>query len=145
MFGSEFKFNLDLTNVEVGNFDVIPAGEYVAQIQKSELVDTKDGTGKYIKTSWKITDQVQNGRVFFSNFNIMNKSDKAVQIGMAQLKSLLMCAGSQGFVLKDPADLVGLECLVKLKIRTSDQYGDQNEVASFKKANSAVKSENIPF
>lgn len=127
-----FNMDIDLNTVEEVSGGAIPAGEYPAQIEEAELKDTKDGTGKYIRTQWSITgDKLQN-RKFWFNFNIVNKNDQAVRIGLGQLKSMILASGATTTKVTDASQIVGLECLVKLKV-TTDSYGESNEVTAFKK------------
>jgi hypothetical protein len=127
-----FNMDIDLNTVEEVSGGAIPAGEYPAQIEEAELKDTKDGTGKYIRTQWSITgDKLQN-RKFWFNFNIVNKNDQAVRIGLGQLKSMILASGATTTKVTDASQIVGLECLVKLKV-VSDSYGESNEVTAFKK------------
>jgi hypothetical protein len=72
------------------------------------------------------------GRILFHNFNVENKNDLAVQIGLSQLKSFMSSAGSQSESLEDVRDLEGLSALAQVKIKTDPTYGDKNEISYFK-------------
>lgn len=124
-------FEFDLNEVEESS-SVIPAGVYRAQVEEVEVKETNSGDGLYIKAQFVVTDEDQNGRKFWHNFNIKNKNEKAVQIGLGQIKSLITSAGGEVGLFNDESALIGLECMVKLKVRASDGYGDQNQVVSFK-------------
>ncbi len=132
-----FRMDIDLNTVEEVGGGAIPAGEYPAQIEEAELKDTKDGTGKYIRTQWSITGEKLQNRKFWFNFNIVNKNDMAVKIGLGQLKSMILASGATTTKVTDPSQIVGLECLVKLKV-TTDSYGESNEVTAFKKLSGDV-------
>jgi hypothetical protein len=142
---------LDLSNVEeTGGFEAMPAGKYPVRVIEAELSDTKDGTGQYIKVQLEVIGDDYTNRRLFHNFNIKNKNPKAVEIGLGQLKSLLTKAGSKKTKITSPQDLINLEAVASVKIRKSDEYGDQNVVAGFvdspKKAQAPqVNSNDIPF
>lgn len=132
-----FNMDIDLNTVEEVSGGAIPAGEYPAQIEEAELKDTKDGTGKYIRTQWSITGEKLQNRKFWFNFNIVNKNEQAVRIGLGQLKSMILASGATTTKVTDASQIVGLECLVKLKVVT-DSYGESNEVTAFKKLSGDV-------
>lgn len=122
-------FNFDLTQVQ-DQSSVIPKGKYRAQVEDVELKDTNAGTGKYISAQFVVTDEKQNGRKFWHLFNIVNPNEKAVKIGLGQIKQLISASGGTPGLFKDPSELVGLECLVTLK-EYEDDYGVKNKVTSF--------------
>jgi hypothetical protein len=72
-----------------GDFDLLPAGKYVAQVVKSEVRDTKSGTGKYISLQLKIIEGDHTGRVVFDMINVVNQNEVAQNIGQRQLKQLV--------------------------------------------------------
>lgn len=135
-------FGKALASVEAqsNDFDVLPAGEYEVQCLEAGVRPTKDGTGKYINAQFSVVNHDRfNNRRIFNIFNVQNKSEKATQIGMSQLKSFFMASGILPATLEtkktyeEVASLMnGLKCLVKLKIESNSQYGDKNRVTSFK-------------
>ena len=139
----------DLSNVSTKrNFDNIPDGKYTCFVTEAKMQDTKSG-GMMIKTTLTVADGEYEGRKIFTNFNVENSNPKAVEIGLAQLKSLLENGGH-----KDPNKLGGVEELnglrvgVKTKTRKSDDYGDQVGVSYyFKPTETAAPSttEDIGF
>jgi hypothetical protein len=138
---------LDLSNVEVSNkYDVLPEGVYKFKCQDCSLHTTKAGTGRYIKT--KLREQ-KSGTILFHNFNIENPNSKAVEIGLAQLKSFLQGAGYHNpEKLENLDDLIGLSCEAKTKIRKSESYGTQAEISYFKTdlaVDKEAKKDAVPF
>ena len=71
------------------SFDLLPAGKYTAQIMKSEVRDTKAGTGKYINLQLQVIEGDYTNRVLFDIINIINQNETAQQIGQRQLKQLV--------------------------------------------------------
>lgn len=136
---------LNLSGVKEEGFDVVPAGKYVVRCNKAEVVDTKKGDGRYIKCQFKIDDGEYEGKAIFHNFNIENPNDKAVQIGLGQLKSFLKSSGYHNpEELSSVSDLEGLKAMANVKIRSSEQYGDSNDISSFSKIKQEDKDK-IPF
>lgn len=146
---------LDLNNVEVEqrDFEPIPAGKYVLQVADAEVRETKSGTGEYIWAELEVVGSDFEGRKIFTNFNIKNDNEKAVEIGMQQLKSMMLAAGKKDCALKNASDLCGLRALAKVKVRKDETWGDRNEVHYWiiPEAGSEVpgvgvdESEKIPF
>lgn len=122
---------IDLTGVKERSFEPLPEGKYVVQAETAETKTTKDGTGEYIKVKFKV---VENGRVLFHNFNTKNKNEMATQIGLEQLKSFMSAAAkanTEVTSLNNVTDLEGMVAKAYVKIRDSDQYGDQNVITYF--------------
>lgn len=141
--------SIDLSNVKSNNFETVPAGEYLVNVTNAEMKDTKSGDGKYIKAELTITQGAQEGRRLFTNFNIQNKSEKAQEIGLSSLRSLLEKAGyANPNSLESVTALCGLRVGVKTKIRTQEGYGDTAEVHYFlepSKVATAKAEDNILF
>jgi len=117
------------------DFSPLPAGEYQATVEKTEVKQTKDGTGAYISVQYKIEGPTHAGRVVFGNLNIKNKSDKAEQIGRQQLGQLQTAAGLPP--IQDSDELIGAQLIIRLAVRKSEQYGDSNDVKGFKSLGNA--------
>lgn len=139
---------LDLTNVKSQKPQTtIPDGKYICNCTKAEMRDTKSG-GMMIAVELTVRSGDHEGRKIFHNFNVQNSNQKAVEIGLAQLKSFLETSGH-----KDPNKLGGTEELegltvgVKTKTRKDEDYGDRSEVSYFFKPDTgdAKPMDNIGF
>lgn len=135
-----FNLDLDLTNVEASTgFEVLPAGTYPIQVESAELAKTKDESGAYIKATLLIIgDGPGNKRKLFHNFNIKNKSEQAVAIGLSEIKALIVASGATTTKITSPEQIIGLECAVKIKIIKEDGYEDKNRIVAFKKQEGLV-------
>jgi len=148
------SLNLDLTNVKnetpKQKYEPVTEGWYCVEAEDAEVKETKDGTGEYVKVKFRITSGPFEGRVVYNNFNIKNKNDKAVQIGMSQLKKFM---GATGLLdcekLANVGDLCGKAVAAKLKIRRDETWGDSNVVTSFRPVAIApttnAMQDDIPF
>lgn len=126
----------DLPEDNGGDFSPLPAGEYSVKIADAEICNTKAGTGQYIKLRLDVTGPSHQGRVLFSNINIQNPSQKAEEIGRQQLGSIMRAINLPN--LADTDQLIGGEMSVKVTIRKSDEFGDQNDVKSYKSLNGST-------
>jgi hypothetical protein len=130
--GQEFKAD-ELP--EPQSFDPIPGGEYTATVTRSELKQTKAGTGQYISLGWQVEGPSHQGRIVFDNININNPSEKAEEIGRRQLNELLRAIGMAR--VSDTDELIGSTCVIRVGVEKSEQYGDKNNVKGYKALNGA--------
>jgi len=120
-------------------YEVIPKGLYHASLQFVQEVKTKDGTGSYIKATFKVENSPVNSRYVFHNFNIKNKSDRAQEIGIDQLNRYFKCVGSNleyvdGFKLEDLMTTLKQPLGIKLAIEeASGKWKARNKITSFAK------------
>lgn len=123
-------FELNDLPVAERSYDLVPAGWYTATITQAEIKDTKNGAGQYIKLRYDITGPSHQGRVVFGNLNIRNASAEAERIGRQQLGEVMRAIGLAR--VTDTDQLIGGALSIKVAIRQSAEYGDQNEVKGFK-------------
>lgn len=128
----------DLPQGNTGDFSPLPGGWYTATVAGAELKQTKAGTGSYISVRYDITGPTHQGRVVFGNLNISNPNPKAEEIGRQQLGDLMRAIGLD--TVQDTDQLIGGQCQIKLTVRKSEEYGDSNEVRSWK----AVEGSKMP-
>ena len=129
LFGGQSRNINDLP--EGQSFDLIPDGWYNAVIEKAELKDTKDYTGKYIDISYKITGPAQENRLVFGNVNIQSKSEKAEEIGLGQLRQIAAALGLAS--ISDTEQLVNRPVSIKVGIKKGNEgYSDKNDVKAWK-------------
>ena len=117
------------------SYDLIPPGEYDTLIESAEVKATKAGNGQYIRLRLKVTGPTHAGRVVFGNITLQNQNETAENIGRQQLGQVMRAGGLDQ--LSDTDQLVGINVRVKLAVSRSEQYGDQNEVKSFKPVSGA--------
>mgnify|MGYP006424958289 CR=1 FL=1 len=115
---------------EAPDFSPIPAGDYHVKVTEASLETTKKGDGQYIKLRLDVIGPTHEGRVLFSNINIRNPNPKAEEIGRQQLGSIMRAIGLSQ--VSDTDQLIGGQMIVAVKIAKDEQYGDRNEVKSFK-------------
>lgn len=113
--------NVSTTGVEDGDFVIV--------VDEAEVKETKSGTGEYINIKWKVEET---GSTFYAMYNIKNQNQKAVDIGLGQLKKMMLAAGAEPKV-SGVDELIGLRVLARLKNK-EDDYGDRVEIKSYKKA-----------
>lgn len=139
----DIGFTADELPESRGDYEPLPEGWYSAEIGDAEIRVTKDGTGQYIRCRYNITGPTKAGRVVFGNLNIMNKSQKAEEIGRQQLGELMRCIGLGR--IEDTDQLIGCPLQIKLSIRPAENgYAAQNEVRGFRVAEGAAPAKAAP-
>ncbi len=112
-------------------FELIPVGNYIAQIVKSEVRANKDGFGSRLSLQFQITEGEKRGRTLFQDVTLKNASEKAVKIGREQLAQLARACGLTR--VQDSAQLHGIDMQIRVAIREdkTGQYEPRNEIKRF--------------
>ncbi|MCY0150597.1 DUF669 domain-containing protein [Hoeflea sp. G2-23] len=133
-----------------GDFDPIPAGEYLAVIEQSEIaeVSSKSEKGRCLVLTWKITGEHFAGRLIWQRLNMwaenMNKLDKVISIANSQFAMVREATGKMN--VADTDELLQIPCIIKVKVKTdpTGQYGPQNEITNVKPANAGPAARTAP-
>lgn len=113
-------------------FAPIPAGWYLAEIVKTELKDTRDKAGKYISVAVKVIEGEHEGRLVYTNLNIVNKSPQAVAIANADLKAICQAVGHED-ELEDTEDLHNIPMFVKVSLKPeTPNWPAKNEIKGYR-------------
>lgn len=116
--------------VEDTGFDTIPSGKYLGEIIKTEMKDTKAGTGKYLSLHFKITDGKYAKRLVFDNLNLVNPNETAVAIARSTLKQICEAAGLDE--VEDSQDLHNIPMCIQLGIQAETaQYPEKNIIKKY--------------
>jgi Protein of unknown function (DUF669) len=139
----DIGFTADELPESRGDYEPLPEGWYSAEIGDAEIRVTKDGTGQYIRCRYNVTGPTKAGRVVFGNLNIMNKSQKAEEIGRQQLGELMRSIGLGR--IEDTDQLIGCPLQIKLSIRPAENgYAAQNDVRGFRAPEGAAPAKAAP-
>lgn len=139
--------NIDFNQVEDSqDFELLPAGDYVAIVAKAELRSTGAG-GAGISCQFEIIEGPMKGRYVFDWINVEHPTSQAcVKIGLQQLKKLVIAAQidtSKPFT--DPQDLVGSLVVVKVGFgKDKDTSETRNKVKGFMPVAKAHQSDPSP-
>lgn len=110
------------------NFDPLPAGDYDLQVIESEIKETKDGSGEYLKLTMEVISGPHTNRRLWDNLNIRNPNADAQRIAQRALADLCLATGVSQ--LRDSEELHFKPFVGRVSIRQdkSGQYGPQNSV-----------------
>jgi len=136
-----FNFNANSVAPDSGRVGALPAGWYASMLTKTEIKPTNGGGGAYIAVQGQVSEGPHKGASWFTNFNIQNANEKAVEIGMAQLSSLCHATGVMQF--SDTDQLKNKPFYVRLKLVPAElnepgnpasgvKYEEKNEVMAYR-------------
>ncbi len=115
---------------KMNDFSVIPNGDYVAQIVKSEMVKcketAKDPKGKYLKIQEKILDGEYKGKIIFAQLNLININPQAVEIANKELSTICSAVGK--LLVTDSGELHGIPHIITVCTEKSTGYPDKNKI-----------------
>lgn len=121
-------------------FEVVPAGEYDGVVVSSEVNPTKNGKFLSLKLEISILSGPCQNRKIFDRLNFKknpayngpwtDKDEQAYKIGAGNLSSL--CRAVNVRTPKDTIELHMKPFRFKTTVRTSDEYGPQNDVKAYK-------------
>lgn len=124
----------DATAVDTSSdYDLLPAGDYLAVITDSEEKTTKAGTGSYIELSLEIIDGPKKGRKLWDRLNLNNPNPKAVTIAQQTLARICLALDMDG--VGDSSELHNKPLMIRVGIEDSPGYGTSNKVKSYGPAN----------
>jgi hypothetical protein len=124
--------NTEENNAQMG-IQLLPEGEYMLMIVKSDMKTTKDGEGKYLQLDMKITDGPYQGRNYVERLNLINENSLAVNIAEQTLNTICESCGLSG--VDDSVDLHNIEMRAFMKIRKAkpgSEWGDSNYVSMYR-------------
>lgn len=113
------------------SFEVIEAGWYTAQLEKSESKITNNKDGSYLELMFKILDGPRKGRVVFTRLNLDNPNPVAVEIAERNLSAL--CHATGVIVLDNSEQLHNKPLEIKVKyVAAKGKYEASNEVSGYR-------------
>lgn len=111
-----------------GNYEPIPPGQYLVEVEDCELVSTRAG-GQRIKLCAVVCDGQYVRRKIYAGYNVdCPSSQKASEIGQAQFGKVCLACGKP--TLGGASELIGLRFLAKIVIKKgTNGYADSNDIA----------------
>lgn len=124
-------------------FEPIKAGWYAVVVAAIEKKPTKKGDGHYLKVVLKVDENAHpsiGARLIFTNLNLWNKNQDAVEISRRALAALCNAAGIEQ--LTDTDQLIGKRVAAKVTVKPAKgDYPAGNEVKNYDKVGDRVRSE----
>lgn len=131
------QLNFNATTVEpTGSLDPIPPADYPVVLTDSEVCETRNRDGHYLKLTFRVEGGEHAGRQLFENLNLWHPNPVASEIAWRELSGL--CHAANVMQVQDTGQLHGIPVMAKVKIeKGKDGYDDSNRISGFKNINEA--------
>lgn len=127
---ADLGMTYNVSDLPDNDFAPLPAGVYTGMVTASEMKDTKNMDGKYLKLTIAIQDGEYKGRNMFVNLNLLNKDATAVKIAQAELKGLCNALGLGS--VSNSTQLHNKRFNMKVKVTPAKgDYGPGNKVDEY--------------
>jgi hypothetical protein len=121
-----------------GNYEPIPEGEYEMMCEEAEEKQTSSG-GLMIKAKFRVLGPTNANRVVYNNFNIINNSEKAQEIGRRQLSTWARAVGRPNAA--DTDELLNMPFIGIVGIEPArGEYKAQNRINGYKSKSGNVST-----
>lgn len=115
-----FDTDVDVNNIQDGEYSTLPAGEYLVVVKKAEQKTNEDETRRYIQVKFEVTQGAHKGTLFNLLFNTGFKNategqKKNVEIATRQLNTIRAATGFLG--KGDASQMYDKPFVIGIKIR----------------------------
>jgi Protein of unknown function (DUF669) len=127
---TQFPETFDPTTQEGNSWDVLPVGEYVAQVVEASIQQPNSGDGYHLALTWKIIEGDYEGRQVWQRITYLHSSEQAQTIGRKTLKDL--CVATDVAEQVDDAEVFLFKPVrIRLGIERDKQgvYADKNRIS----------------
>jgi hypothetical protein len=107
--------------------DALPPGKYTAQIVKSDLRLTKDGTGQYLYLEMDVLEGPYKGRKLFDRLNLVNANSQTVEIAQRALSAICHATGRMQVQDSDELHLIPFLAVVTVQ-PPKNGYSETNRI-----------------
>lgn len=116
-----FNYSGDTEELNSNDFDrtPLPDGKYNVEILDSDYRETKTGNGSYVMVEFSVLDPEFASRKIWANYNILNASPKAQEIGEQQFAKLCMAALGKPSCT-DTDELIGRQVVLGVGVEKND-------------------------
>ena len=131
-------FDANAVEPSSGDFEIIPAGKYLAMIVDSTMKETKAGNGQYLALDLVILEGAHTNAHLFERLNLVNPNEKAVEISQRTLSAICRATGKMS--VSDSEQLHDIPMIVTVKVKPAgpDKQGierrAQNEIGGYEAA-----------
>lgn len=116
--------------------ELLPPGNYVAQIVQSEMRQTKGGTGQLLWLEMEILEGPAKGRKLWDQLNLVNPNHQTVEIAQRTLSAICHATGRLQVSDSDQLHFAPMTVTVKVQPAGPDKQGihreAQNRVGGYK-------------
>ena len=128
---TQFPETFDPTTQEGNSWDVLPVGEYVAQVVEASIQQPNSGDGYHLALTWKIIEGDYEGRQVWQRITYLHSSEQAQTIGRKTLKDLWVATGVADEQVDNAEVFLFKPVRIRLGIERDKQgvYPDKNRIS----------------
>jgi len=128
---TQFPETFDPTTQEGNSWDVLPVGEYVAQVVEASIQQPNSGDGYHLALTWKIIEGDYEGRQVWQRITYLHSSEQAQTIGRKTLKDLWVATGVADEQVDNAEVFLFKPVRIRLGIERDKQgvYADKNRIS----------------
>lgn len=112
-------YQADANNV-AGDYTPVPPGDYVVQIESSDIKDAKTPGNRFIELELVIIEGPEAGRKLTDRLNLWNSNQKAVDIAQRSMNALCVAVGK--LAIGDTNELHGIPMIAVVKVDPPKPY-----------------------
>ena len=126
---ARFDTTFDASGVEpLTGYELLPPGDYFAQIVESEMRPTRNGNGEFLWIAMDILEGPLQGRKAFDQLNLINPNPTTVEMAQRTLSAICHATGKLQVGDSEELHLVPMTIQVKIK-PPKNGYGESNAIA----------------
>ena len=128
-----FSTPIDYNALAKDEYEVLKAGEYTAQVEKSEVARTKDGRNEMAVFTFKITDEKARGRqLTYRIMRSFNGIENAQKVNEVKMRQMIDACHLKNSVVEDSDDFLGADVVIVVDVVKNNKGEDSNEVKRVK-------------
>ncbi len=112
-------YQADANNVS-GDYTPVPAGDYIVQIESSDIEDGSKPGSRYVQLEMVILDGPEAGRKLIDRLNLWNNNQQAVDIAQRSMNALCVAVGK--LAVSDTNELHGIPIIATVKVDPAKPY-----------------------
>lgn len=112
-------YQADPNNVQ-GDYQPIAAGDYVVQIESSDIKDAKTPGNRFVQLEMVILEGPEAGRKLTDRLNLWNSNQQAVDIAQRSMNALCVAVGK--LAVGDTNELHGIPMIAVVKVDPAKPY-----------------------
>jgi len=109
--------------------ELLPAGEYLAEIVESDYKQTRSGNGAYLELVFEIVDGEYKGRQLVERLNLENPNETTVKIAKGTLARILLALDL--FAVADSEELHHKPMRIKVELKADKSGSMQNRISKY--------------
>lgn len=124
---------------DMNSYTLIPKGtKVVAAIVESEYKQNSKKNGHFASLKWRINGGEHDGRYLFTNLNLDNPSNQAVEIAQKELATICRACGVVS--VDDTDDLHNIDCTLEIGVqKASGDWPDRNKIDMYEQLEGAER------